>query len=65
MSHSMQIFARLVRLLLGETAIAEHKLECGLELVILGVKVSPAVCWQIVKFVNCAPCAGFATYWWC
>ncbi len=44
MSHSMQIFARLVRLLLGETAIAEHKLECGLELVILGVKVSPAVC---------------------
>ena len=39
MEHSMLIFARLVRLLLGESAVAERKLECGRELVILGVKV--------------------------
>jgi hypothetical protein len=38
MEHSMHIFARLVRLLLGETAIAERKLVCGHELVVLGVK---------------------------
>ena len=36
----MRIFAELVRLLLGETAIAKHKLECGRKLVILGMQVS-------------------------
>ena len=40
MEHSMHIFARLVRMLLGETSIAERKLECGLELVVLGVLVA-------------------------
>ena len=39
--HAMQCFARLVRLLLGETAIAEKKLEFGLHgLEILGVRIS-------------------------
>ena len=43
----MQIFARLVRVLLGESAVADHKLEYGSELVILGIKVcdaSPRLC---------------------
>ena len=42
MEHSMQIFARLVRVLLGESAICDHKLEFGSELVILGIKVCVA-----------------------
>ena len=37
----MNCFARLVRLLLGDSAIAERKLECGEELEVLGVIVSP------------------------
>ena len=38
--HSMGIFARLVRCLLGPSAIADRKLECGNPLVILGVRVN-------------------------
>ena len=37
MQHSLECFARLVRLLLGSTAIAEAKMDCGKELCILGV----------------------------
>ena len=37
--HSMMAFARLVRLLLGPTAISEHKLSCGMPLVILGLTI--------------------------
>ena len=37
--HSMECFARLVRLLLGQSAIANKKLECGPDLTILGVEV--------------------------
>ena len=37
--HSMKCFARLVRLLLGQTAIAQRKLECGAGLTILGVEI--------------------------
>ena len=40
MSQGMDIFARLVLLLLGETAVADRKLECGSSLTILGVDVS-------------------------
>lgn len=48
----MNIFARLVRVLLGETAIAAHKLEHGSKLVILGMMVS--VCdVSICMFVTC------------
>ena len=39
MEHAMQCLARLVRLLLGATAIANRKLECGLSLVVLGVQI--------------------------
>ena len=36
----MQCLARLVRLLLGATAIADRKLECGASLVVLGVQIT-------------------------
>ena len=36
----MRVFAELVRLLLGETAISKQTLECGRKLVILGMQVS-------------------------
>jgi hypothetical protein len=35
--HGLQCFARLVRVLLGETAIADEKCECGPSLVVLGI----------------------------
>ena len=37
--HSMNCFARLVRMLLGQGAVANRKLECGVGLTILGVDV--------------------------
>ena len=39
--HSMQIFARLVRMLLGPTSISNKKLEWGNKLQILGMCVAP------------------------
>ena len=39
---AMQLLARLVRMLLGDSAIAERKLECGTFLTVLGIKVSPS-----------------------
>ena len=38
--HAMQIFARLVRCLLGADSIAAHKLEFGNPLTVLGVAIS-------------------------
>ena len=43
MKHAMECFARLVRALLGFTAISERKLEYGNSLVILGMKVEPCL----------------------
>ena len=40
-AHAMDCFARLVRAILGQTAIAAKKLEVGKELVVLGIKVAP------------------------
>jgi hypothetical protein len=40
--HAMQVFARLVRVLLGESAIADRKLEHGQILVVLGMSVNPS-----------------------
>ena len=40
--HAMTCFARLVRALLGQSAIAERKLECGPSLVVLGMLVNPS-----------------------
>ena len=37
--HAMNCFARFVRLLLGTSAIADRKVECGASLVVLGVQV--------------------------
>ena len=39
MEHCKWIFARLVRMLLGQSAIAERKLLAGKSLVILGIMV--------------------------
>ena len=39
--HSMQIFARLVRMLLGPSSISDRKLEWGLRLQVLGMCVIP------------------------
>ena len=40
MEHAMQCLAKLVRILLGASAIADRKLECGFSLVVLGVQIS-------------------------
>ena len=61
MELAMHTFARLVRLLLGPTAIAESKLECAAELIVLGVelKMRPSGCIcrpsasKMLKYVNC------------
>ena len=39
--HAMHCFARLIRLLLGDTSISEKKLEWGRVLVVLGMRVRP------------------------
>ena len=40
LEHALQVFARLVRILLGPEAIAEQKLECGPSLCVLGVDIA-------------------------
>ena len=40
--HAMQCFARLTRILLGQTSIADRKLEFGSSLLVLGMTVEPA-----------------------
>ena len=49
--HSMQVFARLTRLLLGQSAIADRKLEFGAQLPVLGMLVQP--CSEGVRFTLC------------
>ena len=49
--HAMNCMARLVRVLLGETAISEKKLESGPSLVVLGVKVR-VTCSTVCIIVN-------------
>ena len=39
MEHAMRCFARLIRAVLGQSSIADRKVECGKKLVILGVEV--------------------------
>ena len=38
MEHAMYCFARMVRAVLGPTAIAAEKLVCGVDLTVLGVE---------------------------
>ena len=40
MKHAMECFGRLVRLLLGDEAVADHKSGVGLKLVVLGVEIT-------------------------
>ena len=69
MEHGLQCFARLVRILLGPGAIAEGKLECGAELVILGVCIrlsdkgyrcqpSADKVWRWIAIIDSALAAG-------
>jgi hypothetical protein len=47
MEHALSCLARLIRILLGPSAVADKKLECGHELIVLGVSVlslSKGVC---------------------
>ena len=37
--HGLDTFVRLVRAVLGQSAIADSKVECGMNLVILGILV--------------------------
>jgi len=48
--HAMMCMARLVRVLLGETAISARKLECGPSLTVLGINVSVgySMCMHVV-----------------
>lgn len=39
MEHGLSTFVRLVRAILGQCAIADTKVECGMDLVILGIRV--------------------------
>ena len=39
----MQCFVRLIRAVLGQSSIADKKVECGRKLVILGVEVSASL----------------------
>eukprot|EP00973_Karenia_brevis_P002222 298811-Karenia_brevis.AAC.1 len=40
MEHAMHCFARVIRIILGPDAVAEHKLGCGKQLEVLGVQVT-------------------------
>ena len=42
MEHAKQCFVRLLRLLLGESAVADNKVECGIKVVVLGVEITAA-----------------------
>jgi len=56
--HSLECFARLVRLLLGPDAIAETKLEHGVSLVVLGIKIKLSK-----KGLKCRPAGSKTTKW--
>ena len=58
MHSALQCFARLVRALLGQSAIAEAKLECGPSLCILGVDI--AMSW---RGFQCRPAASKIPQW--
>lgn len=58
MSNAVDIFARLVRVLLGPDAIAEAKLECGRSLCILGVDLTMSR-----RGFQCRPAKGKIHRW--
>ena len=41
MKHALQCLVRLIKVLLGPSAVAPNKSECGNSLVVLGVSASP------------------------
>ena len=45
----MQCLVRLVRAMLGPDSVADHKVECGTSLVILGVLVIPSADGYVCK----------------
>ena len=56
--HAKECFAKLVRLLLGESAIAEHKLEHGPALIVLGLDLNATS-----GGVNCRPSQAKREKW--
>ncbi len=56
----MMVFARLVRMLLGQTAVADKKLACGNALEILGIIVSASLMYLLGECCSHAACAGGA-----
>ena len=57
-AHAKDCFAKIVRALMGETAIAEHKLEHGLSLIILGLDLDATA-----NGVNCRPSEAKRKKW--
>ena len=41
MKHALQCLVRLIKVLLGPSAVAPKKIECGISLVVLGVSAFP------------------------
>ena len=41
MKHALQCLVRLIKVLLGPSAVAPKKIECGISLVVLGVSALP------------------------
>ena len=56
MRHGMECFVRLVRALLGPSAVSDKKVECGRSLVILGihVRVFPCLVVWVTWLTHCA-----------
>ena len=58
LQHGMKCFTQLVRLLLGEEAVADHKSECGQTLVVLGVEIAASF-----EGISCRPAPEKAVKW--
>ena len=60
MAHALECLARLIRLLLGRSAVAANKLECGASLCILGVDIMLSF-----RGFHCKPAAAKVGQWIC
>ena len=58
MKHALECLARLVRILMGQTAIAERKMACGSRLDVLGVNIKMSR-----RGYKCKPCADKVHKW--
>ena len=65
MEQGMQLFARLVRMLLGQSAIGDRKLDCGLKVTILGIDVLFFVVSSPISYAVSLLCSGLLSKLWC